>query len=83
MWYGQYILILQYCLSYHVRIHIYASSGFYTVRRVDSSSVADPDHFDTDPDPGFHFDTDPDPILSFILIRIRIRLFDTDPDPDP
>jgi hypothetical protein len=25
------------------------------------SSVADPDPFDTDPDPVFQFDTDPDP----------------------
>ncbi len=25
------------------------------------ASVADPDPFDTDPDPAFHFDTDPDP----------------------
>ncbi len=43
-------------------------------------SVADPDPFDTDPDPAFHFDTDPDPILLSNLIRIRIRLFDTVPD---
>jgi hypothetical protein len=28
---------------------------------VPSSSVADPDHFGTDPDPTFDFDTDPDP----------------------
>ncbi len=26
-----------------------------------STSVVDPDHFDTDSDPDFHFDTDPDP----------------------
>jgi hypothetical protein len=38
------------------------------------SSAADPDHFDTGPDPTFHFDTapDPDPIvwsprLSYVL----------------
>ena len=24
-------------------------------------SVADPHHFDADPDPAFHFDADPDP----------------------
>ncbi len=36
-------------------------------QRIGSSSVADPDHFDTDPaihfdpDPGAHFDTDPEP----------------------
>jgi hypothetical protein len=37
------------------------------------TSVAVPDHFDTDPDPAFHFDKnpDPDPALQF----------DTDPDP--
>ncbi len=34
-------------------------------------SVADPDPFDTDPNPAFHFDTDPDPAIQF----------DTDPDP--
>jgi hypothetical protein len=27
------------------------------------NSVADPDPFDTDPDPAFHFDTDTDPAL--------------------
>ncbi len=40
--------------------------GTYTV-----GSVADPDPFDTDPDPAFHFDTDPDPAFQF----------ETDPDP--
>jgi hypothetical protein len=35
------------------------------------SSVADPDPFDTHPDPAFHFDTDPDPVFQFA----------TDPDP--
>jgi hypothetical protein len=34
-------------------------------------SVADPDHFDADPDPAFHFDTDPDPTFHL----------DTDPEP--
>ncbi len=34
-------------------------------------SVADPDPFDTYPDPAFHFDTEPDPAFHF----------DTDPDP--
>jgi hypothetical protein len=33
-----------------------------TVMLVQSSSVADPDHFDTDPDPTFDFETDPDPL---------------------
>jgi len=32
-----------------------------------AGSVADPHHFDADPDPAFHFDADPD----------------LDPDPDP
>ncbi len=32
-----------------------------TVMIVPSSSVTDPDHFDTDLDPTFDFDTDPDP----------------------
>jgi hypothetical protein len=36
-----------------------------------STGIADPDHFDTDPDPAFHFDTNPDPAFQF----------DTDPDP--
>ncbi len=34
-------------------------------------SVADPDHFDTDPDPTFYFDTEPDPTFHF----------GSDPDP--
>jgi hypothetical protein len=33
-------------------------------------SVADPEHFYTDPDSAFHFDTDPDPAFQS----------DTDPD---
>jgi hypothetical protein len=37
------------------------------------NSVADPDHFCTDPDPVFHFDTDPGPVFLF--------LFYTDLDP--
>jgi hypothetical protein len=38
-------------------------------------SVADPHHFDVDPDPGLacHFAADPDPVFHF----------DADPDPDP
>ncbi len=46
------------------------------------ASVADPDTFDTDPnpDPAFHFDIDPDPDPTFNLIWVRIRLFDMDPD---
>ncbi len=39
------------------------------------SNVADPHHFngDPDPDPAFHSDTDPDPTFPF----------DADPDLDP
>jgi hypothetical protein len=39
---------------------------------ISTTSVADPGHFDTDPDPAFHFDTDPDPAFQF----------DTDPTVD-
>ncbi len=36
---------------------------FSTIMRVApiKTCVADPDPFDTDPDPAFHFDKDPDP----------------------
>ncbi len=30
-----------------------------------STNVADPDHFDTDPDPTFHINMDQDPIFHF------------------
>ncbi len=40
-------------------------------------SVADPDHFDTDPT--FHFDTNPDPALQFDP-DTDPTVFDTDPD---
>jgi hypothetical protein len=44
-----------------------------------ASSVADPYHFDSnpdpDPDPAFHFDADPDPAFQFDA--------DLDPAPDP
>jgi hypothetical protein len=33
---------------------------YHTIFR-DIISVADPHHFDTDPDPTFHFEIDPDP----------------------
>ncbi len=36
-----------------------------------NDSVADPDPFDTNPDPAFYSDTGPDPAFQF----------DTDPDP--
>jgi hypothetical protein len=39
----------------------------------DWSSVADPNHFDTDRDPTFHFDTAQDPDTTF--------QFNIDPDP--
>jgi hypothetical protein len=45
-------------------------------------SVADPHHFDPDPDPAFYFDADPDPIVhsyadpdpTFSLMWIRMRI---------
>ncbi len=37
------------------------------------SSVADPQHFDTDPDPAFLFNAYADP--TFTMMRIRILLF--------
>jgi hypothetical protein len=30
---------------------------------IEMASVADLDHFDTDPDPAFHFDTETDPTV--------------------
>ena len=56
-------------------------------------SVADPHHFDADPDPAFHFDADPDldptlhvdadpdPTFYFDADPDPTSLFDTDPDP--
>jgi hypothetical protein len=38
-----------------------------------TDSVADPHHFNADPDPTFHFDGDPDPAGP--LMRIRILIF--------
>jgi hypothetical protein len=35
------------------------------------TSVADPDPFDTDPEPAFHFDTDPDPALDKEVMYLR------------
>jgi hypothetical protein len=37
------------------------------------TSVADPHHFDADPNPAFHFDADPDPTFHS----------DADPETDP
>jgi hypothetical protein len=37
--------------------------------------IADPHHFNADPDPAFHFNPDPDPDPAFH--------FNADPDPDP
>ena len=57
--------------------------GYHLILKGVKGSVADPYHFDTDPDPGcekirygsgsrVNFDTDPDPGKNY-----------TDPDPDP
>jgi len=35
--------------------------GIRTPRNIIIGSVADPHHFDADPDPTLHFDADPDP----------------------
>jgi hypothetical protein len=43
--------------------------------RTDTDRVADPHHFDADPDPAFHFNANPDPDFHFNA--------DPDPDPDP
>ncbi len=58
------------------------------------ASVADPHHFDPDPDRALLFDADPDPSTQFfpdldppMLQNDPVRLppfhFDADPDPDP
>jgi hypothetical protein len=36
-----------------------------TVLQILTNGVADPDPFDTDPDPACHFDTGPDPVPAF------------------
>jgi hypothetical protein len=44
------------------RVNTYSvSTRVLTDKVVLSASVADPDTFDTDPDPAFQSDTDPDP----------------------
>ncbi len=61
-----------------------------------TSSVADPHHFDADPDPdpAFHFDADLDQVLTFhsdgdpdptthFFPDLRISPFQVDADPDP
>ncbi len=50
----------------------HCAAGFLLLSTL-TPSVADPDPFDTnpDPDPAFYFDTDPDPAFQF----------DVDPDP--
>jgi hypothetical protein len=47
------------------------------------SSVADPHHFDADPDPDptCHFNADPDPAFHFNADPDPTFLFDTDPNP--
>jgi hypothetical protein len=46
---------------------------FTCYQQVEWSDVADPHHFDPDPDPTFHVDADPDPTFHF----------DADPFRDP
>ncbi len=45
------------------------------------SRVADPHHYDADPDSACHFDTDPNPACHFDA-EPTFHL-DADPDPDP
>jgi hypothetical protein len=46
-----------------------------------SSSVAEPDHVDANPDSAFHFDADPDLTFRFDEYPDPSFQFDTDPDP--
>ncbi len=45
-------------------------------------SVADPHHFDADPDPSFHVDADPDPTFHSDADPNPTSHFDVVPDPD-
>jgi hypothetical protein len=54
---------------YHLVLE--SSDSLFHIGIQEAPSVADPDPFDTDPDPAFHFDTDPDPA------------FQPETDPDP
>ncbi len=47
------------------------------------SSVADPHHFDPDPNPACHFDADPDPAYHFNADLDPAYHVGADPDPDP
>ncbi len=40
-----------------------------------TSSVAEQDHFDTDPDPAFYFDPDPDPTFQFDMYPVPTVLY--------
>ncbi len=50
------------------------------VIRTHINSVADPHHFDADPDPTFHFDADPDTTFHSDPIPDPTFQFDADPD---
>ncbi len=53
------------------------------LKQKDGRSVADPHHFDADPDPAFHFDADPGFIFhcdADLDLDPTIH-FDADPDP--
>jgi hypothetical protein len=59
--------------SFDLKLHFHVLFNYFfslepTSRDKDSdicTSVADPDPFDTDPDPSFHFDTDLDPVFPY------------------
>jgi hypothetical protein len=47
----------------------------------DIPRVADPHHFNADPDPAFHFNADPDPAFHFNVYPDPAFLLDADLDP--
>jgi hypothetical protein len=47
------------------------------------NSVADPHHFDADPDPSFHFAADPNQTFHFEADPGLTFHFDVAPDPEP
>jgi hypothetical protein len=61
----------------HSKTHLLFYYQLYLTLR---GSVADPLHFDADPDPTFHFDADPDP--AFLLVADPDPAFHFDADPD-
>jgi hypothetical protein len=48
-----------------------------------TSHVADPNHFNADPDPVFHCNSDPDPAFHCNADQVPPDHFSADPYPDP